>query len=83
MFPLKYIVKLPLYFFNYHPSFIHKGKDFYTINYSEGGECPKKEGVVFMCDGKVNHGGLTDRTHKNEGFHFIFIGIPHLYLNVI
>lgn len=61
MLPLKYIAKFPLYLFNYHPSFLHRGKDFYANNYNKGGACPEKEGVVFMCDGKINHGGLTDR----------------------
>lgn len=61
MLPLKYIVKLPLYVLNFYPPFISSSKGFYSVNYKDKGDKPKKEGVIFMCDGKLQHGGLTDR----------------------
>lgn len=61
MLPLKYILKLPIYLFNYYPSFLSKGTHFYSVNYTDNGGRPEKEGVIFMCDGKLQHGGLTDR----------------------
>lgn len=61
MLPLKYLVGIPQYLFNYYPFFIARVKEFYSVNYADNGGCPEKEGVIFMCDGKLNHGGLTDR----------------------
>lgn len=59
---LKDIISLPQYLFNFYPSyFFSLKKNFYSVNYTDNGILPKKEGVVFMCDGRLNHGGLTDR----------------------
>lgn len=54
------LIKVPFYLFNrYLPS--SETDRFYKNNYLARTESVAKNGVIFMCDGKINQGGLTDR----------------------